>query len=411
MMTPSLTLTVDPEHSRGERKTAAPIRVLHTRVVAGAGGGPDKTILRSASYFDRDRVWMSAAYLHPENDPGIDVIRATAARYGCPIHQVAERRAFDVPAVRQLLEICHDLDINVWHGHDYKTDVLGLILRRRHPMKLVTTVHGFTRETWRTRLYYHLDNAALLGYDHVIAVSPPLLEHCALRGVHPDRLSYVPNAIEPDEWTRTMSRAEAKAAHGVAADELVMGVVSRLSGEKGVDRAMRTLAILRAQFPNLKLHLIGDGPERETLGELAKRLGVLDAIKWYGWRADARRFYEMMDVLLLPSHTEGLPNVLLEAMAMGVPVAATSVGGVADLLDRGRCGVLLDSNLPNTWATRIAPILADTSAGDFQAQMARDRIERHFTFETRMRRIARVYHGVLGIAPEVSLPMRMRRAA
>lgn len=394
---------------RDEKKPQhrAPVRVLHARVVAGAGGGPDKTILRSARYFDPRQVEVAAAYLHPVNDPGIDVIRATARRFKCPLFQIEERRAVDLAAVRQMLSICRDLDINVWHGHDYKTDLLGVILRRFHPMKLVTTVHGFTRETWRTRLYYHVDNVSLLKYDHVLAVSPPLVEHCAARGVHPDRITYVPNAIEIGDYQRTMTRDAAKAAHGVKPDRLVMGVISRLSPEKGVDRAVRLLAFMRKQFANLELHLIGDGPERERLGNLARELGVLDAVKWYGWRADAKRFYEMMDVLLLPSHTEGLPNVVLEAMAMGTPVAATNVGGVADLLDRGRCGVILDSaSAVPTWAPRVAPLLTSPQIGGEYARRARERIEAHFTFERRMAKVAAVYQRVLNLPAAPTIAMR-----
>lgn len=397
-MTPSLKLA-SPDHQ-------PPIRVLHARIVVGAGGGPDKTILRSAGHLDADEISMTAAYLHPPQDPGIDVVRASARRFGCPLFEIPDRGPVDRAAVRQLLELCRDLDINVWHAHDYKTDLLGLLLRRFHPMKLVTTVHGFTRETWRTRLYYHLDNLSLRRYDHVLAVSPPLAEHCKAHRVPADRLSYVPNAVDADEFRRATTPAAAKRAMGIAPDRLVIGVISRLSAEKGVDRAIHLLASLRPRFPGVELHLIGDGPQRQELAELARQRGVTDAIKWYGWRCDTRRFYEMMDLLLLPSHTEGLPNVVLEAMAMGTPVAATRVGGVADLLDDGRCGVLLDPMATATWPVRIAPLLIDAEVGRQYAGLARQRIEERFTFVRRMDAVAAIYRRVLDLEPTTAPPLR-----
>lgn len=386
-----------------------PIRVLHARVVVGAGGGPDKTILRSAGRFDPREAAVAAAYLHPPNDPGIDVVRATARRFHCPLFEVPDAGPIDRAAVGQMLDLCRDLDINLWHAHDYKSDLLGLLLRRFHPMKLVTTVHGFTRETWRTRLYYHLDNLSLRRYDHVLAVSPPLVEHCKTHGVPADRLSYVPNAIDADDFRRATAARDAKRAMGIASDRLVIGAISRLSPEKGVDRALRLVASLRAQFPTVELHLIGDGPQRPELAELAQRLGVAGAVKWYGWRCDIRRFYEMMDLLLLPSHREGLPNTVLEAMAMGTPVAATRVGGVADLLDDGRCGVLLNPTATATWPVRVAPLLIDAGIGRQYARLARRRIEERFTFSNRMGAVADIYRRVLGLegAPGAAL----RRAA
>ena len=108
-------------------------------------------------------------------------------------------------------------------------------------MKLVTTAHGFTRETWRTRLYYHVDNLAMLGYDQVIAVSPPLIKHCAYHGVNPDRLTYIPNAIDAAEYTRTRTQAQAKSAMGLPSNRFAIGVIGRLSPEKGVDRAIQMM--------------------------------------------------------------------------------------------------------------------------------------------------------------------------
>jgi glycosyltransferase involved in cell wall biosynthesis len=383
--------SVVPKTGHGP-KTAT---VLHTRVVSGCGGGPEKTILRSPRFIDTQRFKLAAAYLYPRGDPGMCVIRESAKQQGCTLYEIAEAHALDHHAVDAMVELCRDLKVDIWHSHDYKTNLLGRLIRRIYPMKLVTTAHGFTRETWRTRLYYHVDNLAMLGYDQVIAVSPKLVSHCAMHGVNPDRLTYIPNAIDTSEYRRTQTPAQAKAAMGLPPDRFALGVIGRLSIEKGVDRAIAMLADLVRIHPQTELHLIGDGPQRKELEALAMQLGVAGSIRWWGWLSDARPIYEMLDALLLPSRTEGLPNVVLEAMAMGVPVAATDVGGVSDLLDEGDCGIILQDD-EHTWARQIAPLLTLPTLSESYTDLSRRRVRDAFSFENRMQKVMGVYDRVLG---------------
>lgn len=390
--------------------TAAAPLVLHARVTTGAGGGPDKTILRSAAYADPQRLRMAAVYLHPHNDPGIEVLRQQARKLNCPFYALAEHGAIDIRAVAALLRLCRQLRVTVWHAHDYKTDWLGLLLRRWWPMRLVTTLHGFTRETLRTRLYYHLDNLALRRYEQVLAVSQPLVEHGRRLGIRPERLTYVPNGIDTQEFRRTRSKAAARAALGMAQDRLVIGVVGRLSPEKGPDRALELAARLRGEVPNLQLHFVGDGPMWKELQQLAQVLSVSD-VRFWGWQTGLQRFYEAMDVLLLPSRTEGFPNVVLEAMAMGVPVAAADVGGVSELLNDGHCGLILSPH-EEDWAAELGALLRDGSRREGLAERALQRVTARYSFERRMAAELAIYERVLRLnrAP-LAAELALRQAA
>jgi glycosyltransferase involved in cell wall biosynthesis len=404
--TPARALT--PALSQGEREADLDLpMVLHARVVAGNGGGPDKTILRSAAYIDPDRYRMAAAYMHPQGEAGIAVLRGHARRWRCPFYEVAETGPVDPRTVRSMLQVCQKLRVAVWHGHDYKSNALGLLLRRLWPMRLVTTVHGWTNETARTRLYYHIDNMCLRGYDRVIAVSPPLFDHCLRHGVERDRLTFVPNAIEPAEFKRVNDTKDARYALGVSQDAFVIGVVGRFSPEKGIDRAIETLADLRRDYTKAELHLIGDGPEYERLRALCRKLNVTDAVHFWGWQSQLQRFYETMDTLLVPSHTEGLPNVALEAMSMRVPVAATDVGGVRHLLKDGRRGVVLSRDRA-TWARCIAPLIVSPVRRQELAHKGRLRIKKYFAFRQRMDAVMGIYDNVLSIDAQ---PQTLRRAA
>ena len=380
--------------------------VLHVRVVSGSGGGPDKTILRSARYVDPRGLRMAAAYIHPRHDPGFETIRAHARRWNCPLHGIGESGPVDPRTVSRLLRLCRDQRVAVWHGHDYKSNLLGLLLRPFWPMKLVTTAHGWTRETRRTKVYYHVDLFCLPRYDRVIAVSPAIREQCLARGVREDRLTYVPNAIELSDYP--FRRAGKPDRMEPDSSALRIGVVGRLSVEKGVDRALRATAALRRRYPNVQLHLVGDGPEDTALRALAVDLGIAGDVRFHGWQEDARPQFSRMDMLLLPSHTEGLPNVVLEAMAMGVPVAATNVGGVSELLDEGRCGVILDPIDEASWPDHIAPLLVSADRRAALARLARERVEQHYSFARRMARVTSVYRESLGLPRPVEA---QRRAA
>lgn len=373
------------------------LSVLHTRVVAGSGGGPDKTVLRSAAYLPKDRVTIAAAYLHPAGDPGITRLSDQARAHGMPLFTIPERGAIDRRALLHLTDLCRRRRVEVWHSHDYKTDVLGRLVRRRLPgLKLVSTVHGFTRENLKMRLYARLNDLALAGFDHVFAVSPPLLRHCAMHGVHPDRLSYLPNAIELADYpqrTHTMQH-DARRRHGIAGDGPAIALLGRLSKEKGVDRALQLYAELRRSRPGVTLHLIGDGPERGRLETQAESLGIRDGVTFHGWCGEPTSLLTAMDALLLTSHTEGMPNAVLEAMALGVPVAATAVGGVPEMLGGGHAGVLLAGSGVADWVEPVASLLSPSPRRASMALNARRRVETHYAFDARMRQVCERYESL-----------------
>src|SRR5205823_5168756 len=127
---------------RPARKPAAAPVVLDARVVTGSGGGPDKTILNSPRFLEPLGYRMVCAYLHPPADAGFAVIRQNAERYRAPLVAIPDRGPWDWRVVTDLLAACKRERVAVWHGHDYKTNALGLLLKRFWPMRLVTTVHG-----------------------------------------------------------------------------------------------------------------------------------------------------------------------------------------------------------------------------------------------------------------------------
>ena len=384
--------------------------VLHVRVVTGAGGGPDKTILRSPGHAPA-RYPMSAAFLHPAGDAGLVTLRQQAEEQGCAFLAVPEQGPADPRTLARLLSICRDQRVAVWHAHDYKSNLLGLALRKLHPMRLVSTAHGFTAATRRTKLYERLDRWTLPRYDAVAVVSQKLRGWALDAGVSPDKLTLIPNGVETDHYPlRDFNTAAAKRVLGLPVDRPVIGVVGRLSPEKGQDRAIRACAALRQTGVTSHLCFVGDGPTRGELVSLVQA-GLPGGVTFAGWQTDPRPWLAALDLLLLPSRTEGLPNAVLEAMASGVPVAAAPVGEAPAVLDHGEAGLVLEAH-ESTWPAALASLLRDELGRRRYAHAARYRVQEHYSFTRRMRRMIDLYDRMLGVAPaDLAPPHTLPRPA
>src|SRR5438477_5286213 len=123
------------------------ITVLDTRIVTGSGGGPEKTILNSPRFLHGSRYRGLACYLRSPHDPGFAELRRRAKEKDCPLIEVDDKRPLDFVALKALAEVCRIHNVRIWHGHDYKTNLFGVLLRPRLKFRLVTTVHGWVTRT------------------------------------------------------------------------------------------------------------------------------------------------------------------------------------------------------------------------------------------------------------------------
>jgi glycosyltransferase involved in cell wall biosynthesis len=372
------------------------IVVLDARVVSGTGGGPDKTILNSPRFLAPAGYRNLCGYIHPLGDPGFEQLREKARLWQAPLLSVPDCGPLDWRVVPRLLNICRRERVRIWHGHDYKSNLLGLILRRFWPMRLVTTVHGWVRHTRRTPLYYWIDRRCLPHYERVICVSEDLQQRCLECGVPPERCVLIENAIDTDEFYRRMPIVEAKQRLGISPDRFVIGAVGRLSAEKGFDVLIRSVAGLLKQGLDADLLLIGDGEQQPQLQALIAELGVADRVRLLGFRADTIELYQAMDLFALSSYREGLPNVLLEAMALEVPVVATRIAGIPRLIHDGENGLLVEPGQSESLARVINRLYDDAALRARLSQAGRRTIETNYSFEIRMQKIRALYDNLLG---------------
>jgi glycosyltransferase involved in cell wall biosynthesis len=389
--------TIDLAPERPAATATAPARplVLHARVVDGTGGGPDKTILNSPRHLRSLGYECQCLYLRPPGDERFRVLQERAQRWEAPLVVLDDRGIWDLSVIRRTLEVCRRERVAIWHGHDYKSNLLGLLVQRRHPMRLVTTAHGWVHHTRRTGLYYALDRWAMRRYERVICVSQDLADECRRFGVPPDRVVQIDNAIDVEEFARRQSIAEAKRRLGWPAERLLIGAVGRLAEEKGFDVLIRAVARLAADGRDVGVAIAGDGPELDRLSQLVSELGVADRVRLLGFVADPPAFYEAMDVYALSSRREGLPNVLLEAMALEVPIVATRVAGVPKLVDDGVSGHLIPAEDLGALVATLGQLCDDAALRRRLGQAGRETVVSRFSFTARMAKIAAVYDDVL----------------
>lgn len=365
-------------------------RMAHLRVVAGTGGGPEKTILNSPRFIRHHGYDAQVVYLCAPDPTIQQSLRTRAEKLECPLTLIEDHGMRDVSVIKKLLRFMRQERIELLQTHDYKSNVLGLILRRFHKMHLVSMLHGWTDTTGRMPLYIAIDKKCLPWYEKLICVSEDLVDECKKLRIPDRKIQLVHNAIDLATFTRTTPKELAKREIGVEENAPLIGMVCRLSPEKGIIEAIAMVSRLNAQGKRVQLWVAGDGPFRPHIEKEIASRGLGEQVRLLGQLSDTRMFYQAMDTFLLNSIREGLPNVVLEAMALEVPVVATRVAGVPSLIRPNRTGWLIEPGDERALDASVLESLVP-EFGREKSQAARELIEQEFSFDQRMRKVAVIY--------------------
>lgn len=292
------------------------------------------------------------------------------------------------------LRIYREWQPAVVHSHGYRADLLAGPAAGALGLSRVSTFHGFTGGGWKNRLYEYLQIRAARRCDAAIAVSAPIRARLLRSHVSPARVHLIPNALV--RRAAVLDRTAARAELGLAPTATVIGWVGRLSPEKGPDILLRAMPHLAD--PAWRVSMIGDGPLRAELGEMVDQRGLADRVSWHGLIPDAARCYAAFDCLVLSSRTEGTPIVLLEAMAGGIPVIATRVGGVPDVVREDE-GLLVAPEDPEALAAAVRTVLIDPAGAASRAARAATRVARDYAPGPWLDRHADLYRSILAKGP------------
>ena len=394
---------IAPRHLDLQSSRSARPFVLHTRIVTGTGGGPDKTILNSPRYLRRYGIDCACLFMRPPGDPGFASLEKKAAKAEAEIIGIDDRGPLDWKVIRDCIRICRERKVTIWHAHDYKSNALGLLVRCFHRMHLVTTAHGWVRFTSRTPLYYKIDRFCMKWYEEVICVSQDLHDRCMESGIKANRLHQIDNAIVLDDYSTAAPTLADKARFGFDSQRFLLGAVGRLSEEKGFHHLINVVARLITDGQPVGLIIAGEGHLRDQLQQQVNDMELQDHIRLCGFLPDPRELYRAIDLFVLSSLREGLPNVVLEAMASQRAVVATNCNGIPALVQNSRNGLVVPTDNEPALHDAIRKCVVSDRLRTELAEAGRQTVEDRFCFDRRMKKVVDVYRGL-----SVNLAERIR---
>jgi glycosyltransferase involved in cell wall biosynthesis len=284
-------------------------------------------------------------------------------------------------AVREIETHLERVRADVLFCHGYKADLLGRVAARRRRVPVVAVSRGWTGESFKVRLYERLDRFHLRWLDRVVCVSEAQAAKVRRAGVRAERVRVIHNAVDPERFADPDPRYRDKLLRYFRPRRtLLVGAAGRLSPEKGFDVLVRAAEQVAAEDGSVGFILFGEGPCRARLVQQINAAGLRAGFVLSGFRADLDRFVPHLDLLVLPSHTEGLPNVVLEACAAAVPVVATAVGGTPEVIEDGVSGYLVRPGDADALAGRIRDLLASEDLRREMGFQGRQRVLEDFSF-------------------------------
>jgi len=301
-------------------------------------------------------------------------------------------------AIRELAGLLKRLRADVLCCHGYKADLLGRWAARRLGVPVVAVSRGWTSETFKVRLYEILDRRCLRRMDRVVCVSEGQAAKVRRAAVAHDRIVVIRNAIQAGRFSRPDPVYRRRLQDLFARPRRrIVGAAGRLSPEKGFDVLVQAATQLIRRDASIGFVLFGDGPLRERLSRQIREASLQGRFVLAGFRQNLDQFLPFFDVLVLPSQTEGLPNVVLEALAASVPVVATAVGGTPEVVEDGVNGYLVPPGDSVALARRIRDVLASEVRRREMGQSGRRRVLSEFTFEAQAEQYRRLFEQLTGM--------------
>lgn len=364
------------------------MRIVHL-VIGGDLGGGQAIALRLAQAA-RERG-DSVAFVAPEPGPFVELVRAD----GMTVHVLPLRRTYQAGKALRLARLLRRDRADVLHTHTLvAANALGRVAARLAGVHVISHLHIENHFRPATRpLLRRLDNATARLCDGLIAVSEDTRRAYEDQGYPAERIEVIPNGVDLDDGGPT---SDLRDELGLPAGAPLVGEVARLCDVKG----QRELIEAIASVPEARLVLVGadleqDGAFEAELRREADRHGVSERVIFAGRRADVGGLLGQLDVVALPSWTEGLPLVVLEAMARRRAIVATPVGGTPEVVTDGETGLLVQPRDPEALAAAIRRLLADPDLRSRLGEAGRRRVAGRFTAEAMCRRVLDLYDEVV----------------
>jgi glycosyltransferase involved in cell wall biosynthesis len=377
---------------------ARQIKIAHL-IATNFYGGPEKQIIEHLKLLDASQYsGMVISFLEDgqENEILAEARKAGIACLGIPMSS-----PLDFAAWRRLKKTVQKCSLNLLCTHGYKSTVMGLWIHRTLKVPTLAFSRGYTAENKKVAFYQYLDRMALGYVNGVICVSDGQRRVLEKLGVRAKRIWVVHNAIHTSETTgdATAFRSKVSKQLSLPKDAIWCVTAGRMSPEKGHEDLIQSIALMGEHAAKCCFLFCGEGPCQAQLEKQAHTYNLGERIRFAGFRRDLQDIFQAMDMLILPSHSEGLPNVVLEAFSFGKAVVATSVGGVPELVEDGQNGILVPPGNPKSLAEAITRCAENRMMRESFGKAARNTTRSRFNFEDQAKKLESIYREILASEP------------
>ncbi|MEI7998335.1 MAG: glycosyltransferase family 4 protein [Candidatus Omnitrophota bacterium] len=277
-------------------------------------------------------------------------------------------------------------DIDVIHAQTRVTQVMGKLLSSLTHKPLVTTCHGFFKPKFFRQIF------PCCG-DAVIAISKPVSEHLVKDlGVDQEKIHMVIHGVDCERFPLATDelKGQMRKQWGIESSK-VIGIIARFSVVKGIDILLKSMPLVVKQYPDVLLMIVGEGPQQDELLSLVESLNLKEHVRFEKVLNQPADLLPTFDIFVMPSRQEGLGLSVMEAQACGLPVVASNIGGLVDLIEEGKTGYLVASQDSQALALKIIEVLKDITKAKEVGKAARDYIGRKFTLEQMVVGTEKVY--------------------
>lgn len=325
------------------------------------------------------------------------------SHYGVQVQIFPEKDWSSIRIGTALRHYFHHKCFDIVHTHKYKDTILAAPVAHWSGVPhVVRTVHGLTEpfsgvQAWKMAFYESVERRVQQQYVRTLLAVSSEIER-RLRRTGAADVVCIRNGIEVNAMPSRSMRSATRKTFGVTDDVCLIGSVGRLTPVKGFPHLIKAVQILSAQGLRVTLWLVGDGTLNKELRRLAQDSGIAERVVMLGHREDTYELLQAMDMFVLPSLHEGIPMALLEAMAAGLPVIATGVGGIPEVIEDHVSGILVEPGDACGLALTCRRLMHDAELSERLGQAARARIEERFSSRTMAAEVANVYRRLVGHA-------------
>ncbi|HEV7529979.1 MAG TPA: glycosyltransferase [Solirubrobacteraceae bacterium] len=321
----------------------------------------------------------------PSAQQALEILEASPARFLA----LARRRKVDIPALARLERFLRRERVDVLHTHKFGSNVWGTLVGSiaRVPVMLAHE-HTWSYEGQPLRRFLDRELISRAATRFIAVSREDERRMSEVEGIDPSRTLFIPNGVVSSP---PPSGRDVRAELGIPVASPVLGAVGVLRAQKALHVLLRAIPQVRERWPDVRVLIVGDGPERAPWQQLAKELGIEDAVIFLGHRGDVPDVLRALDVAVSCSDFEGSPLAVMEYMDAALPVAATSVGGVPDLIESGVHGLLVARGDSSALASAIVELLADPARSREMGARARERRRTEFDIDTLVHRLEDLY--------------------